>query len=253
MKTVAIIQARMRSTRLYGKVLLPLNGIPTLLYPVINATNVPDIDGVIIATTDDMSNDPIGVFYKDAQMEFTSGGAVPTELFRYPGPEDDVIGRVIAAAEEANADIVVELTADCPLVDPNQIQKVITALKNRPDVAYSSNCVVRSWPDGFDVQAYYLQTLKDIKRLHRPTSHCGWNIAQNIDPRYKSDLIAPAEYFYPDWGLTLDTPEDYELLNALLPHIGGFTAEEVIDYVKDNIHLLDINSGVERKDPKIDS
>ena len=113
MKVVATIEARMTSSRLPGKVLLTVLGKPMLHYLVLRLKSVPSIDEIIIATTTNTSDDVIVEFAKSEGVLY------------YRGSEEDVMARVIGAGEKANADVLVEITGDCPIIDPDIIEQTI--------------------------------------------------------------------------------------------------------------------------------
>ena len=253
-KVVAIIQARMSSTRLPGKVLLPLAGKPVLWWIAKRALLAEFVDVAVIATTWDSKNDPINGFCNyEGVFDDIDKGCV---LYRYTGKENDVIGRVIAAANFRRADIVVDITADCPAIDPKHIDKLIKKLKMLKDqnLDYVSNDVVsRSWPDGLDIQVYWTDALIKCKRLFNPQQHCGWNIAQHPEVFNIHHWRARPSMRWPELGLTLDTLEDYEMLKVLFDKFGkddsGFSAETVIKFLKKNREYI-TNADVRRKTPE---
>ena len=139
MKVVAIIQARMGSTRLPGKVLKDLEG-KTVLARVVNRLRRARLIGeVLVATTDRAVDDTI--------VKECSSISVPVSR----GDQDDVLDRYFRAAQLAKADVVVRITSDCPLIDPEITDKTIAAfLETRPD--YASNAMVRTYPRGLDTE-----------------------------------------------------------------------------------------------------
>ena len=147
MKVVATIEARMTSTRLPGKVLLPANGRPMLYYLVRRLKAVPSINTIVLATTINATDEPL--------VEFAQKEGI--QVFR--GSEDDVMGRVIGAAESANADVIVEITGDCPIIDPDLVEQTIRMFQ-RHNAAYVANSYISSYPDGMDTQVFSLDTLK---------------------------------------------------------------------------------------------
>lgn len=241
-KIVAIIQARMASTRLPGKVLLPLgpDNKSVLWWMSKRASLAELVDEVVIATTKNNSNDPI----RDA---------FPFHVFSWSGNEDDVIGRVLWTAKKTDADIIVDLTSDCPMVDPRHIDYLINILINNEEGGdYISNCIYRNWPDGLDIQVYWTGVLKRCQKLFNPSQHCGWNIAQHGEVFDRCHWQAPDKYNCPKLGLTLDTPKDYELLKRIFNKFGhdpGFKVEDVIDFLIENPGWI-TNKNVKRKTPE---
>jgi len=246
-KVVAIIQSRMASTRLPGKVLLPLgpDNKSVLWWMATRAGLAELVDEVIIATTQAISNIPI--------LDFCRKNGVT--YYAYSGDENDLVGRVLTVGTWVNADIIIDLTADCPMIDPHHIDLLITLLKNSlPKFDYVSNDIIdRSWPDGLDIQVYWTKTLRTCQSLFNPSQHCGWNIAQKSKVFNIYHWQACKPMHWPELGLTLDTPEDYELLKIIFNKFGsdpGFHAETVVEYLRKNPELVEINKSIRRKVPE---
>ena len=141
-RTIAVIQARMNSTRLPGKVLMTVLGRPMLGYKVERVARARRLDGMVIATTSNASDDPVAAF----------AGKAGVPVFR--GSEADVLGRVAGAAAALDATHVVRLTGDCPLSDPEIIDAVAARLiEGSPPVDFVTNGIPRSWPVGVDAEA----------------------------------------------------------------------------------------------------
>jgi spore coat polysaccharide biosynthesis protein SpsF len=243
-KTIVIIQARMQSTRLPGKVLLPLgpNNKPVLWWLIARARMAELVDEVIVATTQRNSNQPL--------IEFCSQNN--TLFYAYHGGEDDVIGRVLTAANWIGADIIIDITGDCPLVDPKHIDFLIGKLISCKVDYVSNDIVERSWPDGLDIQVYWTRVLQECKRLFNPKQHCGWNIPTSGFFDFYT-WKAPYEMYWPKLGLTLDTPDDYTLLKIIFNKFGNqldFSVEEVVQFLKSRPDLVEINKLVKRKAPE---
>ena len=147
MKIIATIEARMTSSRLPGKVLLPAAGKPMLEHLVNRLRAVPSLHGIVLATTVNSTDDELEIFAKRIGIDY------------YRGSEEDVMARVIGAAESISADVIVEITGDCPIIDPQIVEQTIRVfMANQAD--YVSNAQVRSYPDGMDVQVFRLTTLQ---------------------------------------------------------------------------------------------
>jgi len=154
MKVVALVQARAGSKRLPGKVLADVGGIPLLAHSLRRARAAQRIDEVVLATTELVRDAPV------AAVAATEGVAV------HRGSEDDVLRRMLDAARAAEADAVVRLTADCPLLDPGVIDHVVAALVDeQPRVDYASNVLDRTYPKGLDCEALWTSTLARIDEL----------------------------------------------------------------------------------------
>ena len=146
-KIVATIEARMTSSRLPGKPLLKVIKKTMIEHLVLRLKKVQSINEIVLATTDNQADDILISAVKNLGIK----------VFR--GDENDVMQRVIGAAESVKASTVVEITGDCPLIDPEIIEQCIRMFKLHA-VDYVSNAVIRSYPDGMDTQVFSLKTLK---------------------------------------------------------------------------------------------
>jgi spore coat polysaccharide biosynthesis protein SpsF len=150
-RVVAIIQAGLGSSRLPGKVLCELAGETMLARVIARVRAARSVDAVIVATT---------TAERDEAVADTAGRCGASVV---RGSETDVLGRYLVAAAAARADIVVRVTADCPLLDPTVIDTVVGALGD--DVDYVSNTIARTYPRGLDVEALHFDTLVRLGRL----------------------------------------------------------------------------------------
>lgn len=154
MKRVVVVQARMTSSRLPGKVLMDLCGSPVLAQQIKRLKRCSRVDDIVIATTTNSSDDPI----VDLAMAQGVG------CFR--GSESDVLSRFVGAAGMARADVVVRVTSDCPLIDPGVTDLVIGELVDHaPECDYASNVEERTYPRGLDVEAFFADVLTRMDRL----------------------------------------------------------------------------------------
>jgi spore coat polysaccharide biosynthesis protein SpsF len=241
MRIVAIIEARMASSRLPGKVLLEVNGKPILGHLIARLRTVPSIDEIVLATTTNSSDDQLVSF------------AINSGIKHFRGSEEDVLERVIGAAEFVKAEIIVEITGDCPIIDPEIVEQAIQFyLKN--DADYVGNAHVRTYPDGMDVQVFSLDVLKlsasmTSERLDR--EHVSLHIRNHPEIFRTINLIAPSNLFWPELGLTLDTKEDYFLIKNIIEIFSSktsdFTCLDVINLLKNRPDLVDINKKIVRK------
>jgi len=206
---VAILQARMGSTRLPGKVLKDLDGETVLARVLTRVKRAAAIGEVLVATSDEPGDDVI----------VTECTRLDTRVFR--GDENDVLDRYYRAAQFSKAEIVVRITADCPLIDPQITDKTINEfIKERPD--YASNALIRTYPRGLDTEVFSFQALE-----------CAWREASES---YQRAHVTPYIYQHPERfkvlavqgekdysGLrwTLDTDEDLEFLRAVYARFAG--------------------------------
>ena len=234
----------MTSSRLPGKVLLPANGHPMLHHLVRRLRAAPSIDEIVLATTTNTADEPL--------VEFAKAEGV--RVFR--GSEDDVMGRVVGAAESASADVVIEITGDCPIIDPDLVEQTIRMFK-RHKVAYVANSCISSYPDGMDTQVFSLETLKQSAAMTQyplDREHVSRHIVNHPELFPHLYLIAPPSLHWPGLGLTLDEPAAYELLKKIIEHFGEanplFSCLEAIQLLRRHPDWLDINSAVLRKDSR---
>jgi len=241
MRIVATIEARMRSTRLPGKVLKPILGQPMLKLMIERLRLVRHLDDIVVATTVDSSCDAIEKLADKLKIR----------CFR--GSEEDVLDRVLQAAREAQTDLIVETTGDCPLIDPTIVDFVIkTFLDN--DVDYCSNILQRTYPIGMDVQVFPLSVLETVAKLtDDPTDreHVSLYIYEHPE-RFRllnvwSNLPSDAA----ELRLTVDTPEDFELITriyeALYPMNPTFSLENILGLFERKPELQEINRYIKQK------
>ena len=236
-RVVAIIQARMGSSRLPGQVLASIQGNPMLWHVVERTRAAHTLDEVMVATTTRSVDDAI--------VDFC--GEQGVAVFR--GSEDDVLQRYYQAALEVNADVVVRITSDCPLIDPQIVDKTVLAyLETLPD--YAANTILRTYPRGLDTEVISFQALE---RAHREAhkayerAHVTPYIYEN--PREFSILSVTGEQDYSQHRWTVDTPEDLEFVRAIYDRAG-----EEMPLLNDILHLVErepdlmrINSAIEQK------
>lgn len=238
MKIIATIEARMTSSRLPGKVLLPAQGKPMLTRMVERLRLVPSLDGIVVATTVNAADDSIEAL------------AAQLGIGCWRGSEDDVLKRVLDAAHAFKADVIVELTGDCPLIDPAIVEHCIQAYKEA-GVDYLSNILERTYPIGMDTQVFATSVLDDVaRRTDDATDHEHVSLYIYRHPELYSlkNVAAPTDLFDPELRLTLDTKQDYELIDtvfsALLPKGPDFTLGDVLTLLKAHPELRKINDHV---------
>jgi glutamate-1-semialdehyde 2,1-aminomutase len=204
MKTVALIQSRMGSNRLPGKALLDLTGVPVLGWVVRAAREIPGVDAVTVATSVETGDDKIADWCAD------QGVAV------YRGSETDVLARMCSAAQIQAADVVVRLTADCPLLDPDVCGQVL-ALLELTGADYATNAHPRRWPDGLDCEVVRFDALAEADLLARSSfdrEHVTAFVRNHRQLFQVEFLACPV----PGLGTrrwTLDTPDDLVRLRHL--------------------------------------
>ena len=231
----------MTSSRLPGKVLLPAAGKPMLLHLIDRLRAVPSIEEIVIATTVNAADEPLVAFAREHGVKACRGS------------EDDVMARVIAAAEMGGAGLIVEITGDCPVIDPEIVEQTIQMYLHH-DADYVSNAHIRSYPDGMDTQVFSLATLRRSAAMTSDPldrEHVSLHMRQNPRIFRHVHLVAPPSLWQPELGLTLDEQSDYELLRRIIetlgPHGELFGCGEVIALLKANPDWMEINRNVVRK------
>ncbi|GGF91425.1 cytidylyltransferase domain-containing protein [Paenibacillus abyssi] len=239
MNITAIIQARMGSTRLPGKVLFQLMGKSVLSHVIERLQAVDRINKIVVATTEMPSDDPI----------VKESNSLGIEVYR--GSESDVLSRYYEAAILANADGIVRITSDCPLIDPEVTREVIcTFIENRYD--YVSNCLQRSFPRGLDTEVFSMGVLKEtFVQAKRPEQreHVTPYIYTNAERFRLYNVLSAADYSRHRW--TLDTIEDWNLIVEIYKHLYNrkrvFSWHEVIELLERYPDLIEINQHIEQK------
>ena len=241
MKTVIIVQARMTSTRLPGKVLKQVLGKPLLEYQIERLQRVKLANEIVIATTTNETDEPI--------VELCNRLAVA--YFR--GSEDDVLSRYYGAATAHKADLVVRVTSDCPLIDPQVIDTVIDyCLQNQSHYDYVSNSLERTYPRGMDTEVFSFSTLQQAfgEATAQPDREHVTPFIYRQPARYRlGHVIYSEDCSHHRW--TVDTPEDFELIQkiieAVYPNQPNFTLEDCLRLLQEQPAWYLINSHIEQK------
>ncbi len=237
-RTVAIIQARTGSTRLPGKVLLPLLGEPLLVHVVRRVARAASVDATVVATTT-MPND-------DAIVDLGAREGWLVER----GSETDLLDRYLGAARAHAADRVIRITSDCPLIDPDVIDDVVTALE-AAGADYASNTLEpRTFPRGLDVEAMTMVALEAADQADRdPASreHATPYLYRHPERFRLAGVRLPEDLSAHRW--TVDTPEDYDLVRRIYDALGrdDFGWLEALAVVRANPAWSDLNRHIEQK------
>ncbi|MCK4598754.1 glycosyltransferase family protein [Candidatus Bipolaricaulota bacterium] len=237
-KVVAIIQARMGSARLTGKVLMDIAGKPMLWHVVHRASQSKLVDKVVIVTSTNKSDNLIVTF------------ARTNDIPCFRGSEDDVLDRYYQAAKWMSADVIVRITADCPLIDPDIVDKVVRSYMNG-DYDYVSNTNPPMYPDGLDTEVFSLEALKRTwyeAGLQSEREHVTPYIRKHPElfrignVRYGRDLSSMR------W--TVDDSRDLEFVRAVHGYLGSnsFTVANVLSLLKKHPELMEINAGIGRNE-----
>lgn len=239
MRTVAIIQARMGSTRLPGKVLMPLADEPALKRVVQRVGAAHGLNEVVVATTTARADDAIVELCEREKFSV------------YRGSEEDVLSRYYEAARRFKADIVVRVSSDCPLFDP----EILGEMLGRFEPDYLNNFQRRTFPRGFEAEVFTFASLETSQ--------------QEATQPYEREHVTPFIYQHPDrfklhcfegqsgaedltalrW--TLDTAADYEMISAIYNELAGpgksFSTADVLNLLRRRPELTKINAHVEQR------
>ena len=238
--TVVIIQARMSSTRLPGKVLMPIMGKPLLEYQIERVKQSKQLSDLVVATSEQAADEPIVKFCHDRNIK----------VFR--GHLTDVLSRYYQCWKCLfdNADHIVRLTADCPLIDPTIMDEVISFALNA-GYDYASNTLHPTFPDGLDVEVFTAKALETAflaAKLKSEREHVTPYLYNHTELFELGSYEADADHSAYRW--TVDTREDLSLVNeifkALYPIKKTFTMWDVIEHLDKHPHLLQINNMLER-------
>jgi spore coat polysaccharide biosynthesis protein SpsF len=256
-KVVAIIQGRMSSSRLPGKILADITGQPMLQRVFLRTSRAATVTETIFATTTDPSDDPVAEYCDFSGIPFVRGNLY------------DVLDRYYQAAKQTKADVVVRITADCPVIDPALIDDAVNTLL---DDKYDFVCNRlpppwrRTYPIGLDVEACMFKNLeKAWKKAKEPQhrehvmpyfyegvelTHHSRTLEIGTSPRGFRVALLHHTTDFGDYRWTVDTPEDLEFTRQVYTRFDGrddFTWKEVLDLVHNEPRLMEINAGVRHR------
>jgi spore coat polysaccharide biosynthesis protein SpsF len=241
MKTLIIVQARMTSTRLPGKVLKKVLGKTLLEYLAERLRRVELADGFVIATTTNDTDEPIVAMCRQLQVPCTRGS------------ELDVLSRYYEATCLHAADVVVRVTSDCPLIDPAVIDHAIRFYhEHRSQYDYVSNALTQSYPYGMATEVFSFKVLEEAHReaTAEPEREHVTPFLYTHPERYRvGHVVHPENLSHHRW--TVDTPEDLELVTriteALYPHKPEFNMQDILALLEKHPDWVEINAHVHQK------
>jgi len=241
-KILIICQARYGSTRLPGKALLKINNKPLLWYVIKRLELVKHPCEIIIATADSEENNSIIEFAKNQNLKY------------FAGNEEDVLDRYYQTAKKYDGEIIVRITSDCPLTDPQIIDEALEIFL-KGDYDYVCNVEPPTYPDGFDVEVFSFNALERVWKIEENKSireHVTFHIRLDMRKQqcnFKS-FNFKNDYDYKDYRLTVDTKEDFELLSIIIKEFYNrwdkFDMKDVIQFIDKNPNLRDLNKMYER-------
>jgi spore coat polysaccharide biosynthesis protein SpsF len=238
LNAVAIIQARMGSTRLPGKVLVDISGQPLLQRLIERVQATPGIDRVVVATTIESTDDVLA--------NWCAAHFIP--VFR--GSVDDVLDRFWQCAQLYKAEFIVRVTADDPLKDPQIISEALKLCGSAPEVDYASNTLQPTYPEGLDIEVVRFRALERAAREATLPSE-----REHVMPyvwKHPERFVLRSFNMQPDlshWRWTVDKPADLELVRHIFNHFVDqplVQYQDVISWLNDHPELLSINAGTLR-------
>lgn len=241
MKVVCIMQARVGSSRLPGKVLKKICGKTVLEHDINRLRLVPNIDEIVIATTIEKQDNKI----------VEEANRLGVKYFR--GSENDVLSRYYFAAKESNAKIIIRVTSDCPCLDYSIIKDMVNIfVEKNHNIDYMNNTLDRTYPRGYDVEIFTFEALE--------------NAFNNASKDYEREHVTPYLYDlnnkfrilsykqlndYSKYRVTLDTEEDLKVITtiyeALFNEKGYFLLQDVLEFLEKNPQVTMINEEIEQK------
>jgi spore coat polysaccharide biosynthesis protein SpsF len=239
-KVAVIIEARMTSSRLPGKVLKTVDGKPMLKFLIDRLRTIKSIDEIIIATTINKEDDPIVKFSENEKVSY------------FRGSELNVLERVYFAAKKFKVDQIIKITSDCPIIDPSIVEHCMRVYDNN-DIDFLSNAHIRSYPDGMDVVIFNFPSLEKSYQMandSKELEHVSLFMRRNPQIFRSIYLVAPPELHWPELGLTLDEKDDFNLISNIISTLGSnsiFSCGEVIQLLRKKPELLKINKDIKRK------
>ena len=241
MRIVSTIEARIGSTRLPEKTRKEIVGKPMLELLIERLKRARKIDEIVVATTTEPEDKVITELAE----------RVGVKWFR--GSSEDVLDRVLQAAKAYKADIIVEMTGDNPLLDPELVDEAISLyLKGNYD--YVSNAIKETYPDGLNVQVFSVKVLDEVARITNDPAdreNVSLYIYEHPEKYRLYNMEAPPEYYHPEYRWTVDTEEDLQFVTAVYENLyykkPDFSLADIMQLLKEKPELLKINTHIKQK------
>lgn len=227
MKITAIIQARMGSARLPGKVMMDITGKPMLEHIVERLKRCRKLDEIIIATSDLPEDEVLLKFAKERNYKISTGSV------------HDVLSRYLKVAREAKTDYVVRICADSPLICPEVVDEIIEKHLGSKNVDYTSNVIKRTFPIGLDAEIFSTEVLEKEERLAKEgycREHVTIFIREHPEIFVLQNVAAKGILRRTDLRLTVDTIEDMQLIRLLYSEL--YNGRDIVD-MKEVIRLFE--------------
>lgn len=243
MKASAIVQARFGSTRLPGKIFKDICGKPVLWHVVNRLSHSKLLDKIIVATTILPEDDVVEKFCTENNILFSRGSS------------EDVLSRYYEAAKKFEAEIVIRITSDCPVIDPQILDTMIeefTAASKTKNIDYMSNSIQRTFPRGLDVEIFTFDVLEKIFNEAVQTyerEHVTPYIYQHPEIFKIKNFAGEKDYSFHRW--TVDTPADYELIKKIYDELYDpekiFLFSDILKLFEQQPDLININQHIKQK------
>lgn len=237
MNISAIIEARMSSSRFPGKVMETFNEKPMIQIMVERLRDSVLLDEVIVATTTNPNDDSLCEFLANNNIKF------------HRGSEENVLQRVLATAHKYDVDIIVEVTGDCPILDPVVVDQSIGFFFKQDTDYVGNTCITSSYPRGQDVKVFTTATLEDVdSRTDDPDDqeHVSLYIYNNTDLYRCTPFPPPPFHVDPKTRLTVDYKVDLEVVLTILENLGEKCSfREINSFLLKNRDVLDLNGNLE--------
>lgn len=239
MKVVAILQARCNSTRLPNKVLKKIMGKPMIEHQISRITRSKHVDELIVATSDEETDLPLVALCKKINVNVFAGSL------------NNVLDRFYQAALTSNADVIVRLTGDCPLTDPDIIDAVISLHINEGN-SYTSNIEPETFPDGLDVEVLNFSELENAWKnatINSDLEHVTPYIRKNPNI-IKGSFTSKINYSKYRW--TVDEPKDFDFVTEIYSILGlngrYFCSQDIYNLLNEQPELQKINTNILRNE-----
>lgn len=231
--TIAVIQARMGSTRLPCKVLADISGKPLLWHVVNRLLHSKTLDKIVISTTTSPIDDEVATFCKQEGF------------YCYRGSEDDVLDRYYQTLKKYPAKRIVRITADCPLIDPSVVDDVVN-LQTSTGADYASNISPPTFPDGLDTEVFLFQTLDKVwneANYKYQREHVTGYISDNPEIFKTANLKYARDLSH--WRITVDYPEDFEVVRIIYDELyhgdNCFGLSDIEELIARKPEILELN------------
>jgi spore coat polysaccharide biosynthesis protein SpsF len=237
---VAIIQARLGSTRLPGKVFKTLSGRPMLWHVVDRLSHSKMLDKIIIATTTQPEDDQV------------EGFCSANNILCYRGSSNDVLSRYYETAKIYSAEIVIRITSDCPVIDPYILDDMLRQFISEDNIDYMSNSIQRTFPRGLDAEIFTFATLEKTfteAKLDYEHEHVTPYIYHNPEKFTIKNYANEKDLSSYRW--TVDTAEDFRLIeeiyNSLYQKDKIFLFKDILQLIEKRPELIKINQDIKQK------